>query len=72
MAGEILDIFLASVRDGYVQVSAFVAVTVLWFRYGPHRTTGGLLVRLGYHRPGHTAVSAAGGVDAGRRGGARR
>ena len=28
MAGEILDIFLASVRDGYVQVSAFVAVAV--------------------------------------------
>ena len=41
---EFLDILVASVRDGFVQVSAFVAVTVLLFGYVQYRT-GGKLVR---------------------------
>ncbi|EMA38353.1 putative manganese transporter [Halococcus hamelinensis] len=39
-----VDIFLGSVRDGFVQVSAFVAVTVLIFGYLQYRT-GGRVVR---------------------------
>jgi hypothetical protein len=44
--GEISGIFVTSVRDGYVQVSAFVAVTVLLFSYLQYRTRGVLLGRL--------------------------
>ncbi|ATW87264.1 putative 10TM heavy-metal exporter [Halohasta litchfieldiae] len=47
MAGEVVDIFIASVRDGYVQVSAFVAVTVLLFSYIQYRTRGKLTAKLG-------------------------
>ncbi|WP_158056354.1 putative manganese transporter [Halorussus halophilus] len=43
---EIVEIFVASVRDGYVQVSAFVAVTVLLFSYVQYRTGGALVERL--------------------------
>jgi len=46
VAGEIVEIFLASVRDGYVQVSAFVAVTVLLFSYVQYRSRGALLDRI--------------------------
>lgn len=37
---EAVDIFLGSYRDGFVQVSAFVAVTVLLFSYFQYRTGG--------------------------------
>ncbi|WP_459192133.1 putative manganese transporter [Halosimplex sp. J119] len=37
---ELLDVFVFSVRDGFVQVSAFVAVTVLVFSYVQYRTGG--------------------------------
>ena len=50
MAGELVDIFVASVRDGYVQVSAFVAVTVLAFSYVQYRTKGALVERLEANR----------------------
>ncbi|GAA0199568.1 putative manganese transporter [Haladaptatus pallidirubidus] len=43
---ELLEVFLASVRDGYVQVSAFVAVTVLLFGLIQYRTSGALVERL--------------------------
>ena len=44
--GEAVEIFLFSVRDGFVQVSAFVAVTVLLFSYVQYRTGGRLLTFL--------------------------
>jgi len=37
---EATDIFLGSVRDGFVQVSAFVAITVVLFGYVQYRTGG--------------------------------
>lgn len=40
---EAIDIFLLSVRDGFVQVSAFVAITVLLFSYVQYRTGGRLV-----------------------------
>ncbi|MDZ7745524.1 MAG: putative manganese transporter [Halobacteriales archaeon] len=40
---EAFDIFVFSVRDGFVQVSAFVAVTVLIFSYIQYRTGGRLV-----------------------------
>jgi hypothetical protein len=43
---EFVDVFLASLRDGYVQVSAFVAVTVLLFSVVQYRTNGALVERL--------------------------
>ncbi|WP_266077170.1 putative manganese transporter [Haladaptatus caseinilyticus] len=43
---EIFEVFLASVRDGYVQVSAFVAITVLLFGLIQYRTSGALVERL--------------------------
>jgi hypothetical protein len=46
MASELFDIFLVSVRDAYVQVSAFVAVTVLVFGLLQYRTRGALVERL--------------------------
>ena len=41
-----LDIFVFSVRDGFVQVSAFVAVTVLIFSYIQYRTGGRIVTYL--------------------------
>lgn len=41
---EFIDILIFSVRDGFVQVSAFVAITVLLFSYIQYRS-GGRLVR---------------------------
>jgi len=41
---EIFEIFIFSYRDGFVQVSAFVAITVLLFSYIQYKT-GGKLVR---------------------------
>ena len=40
---QLSEIFVASVRDGFVQVSAFVAVTVLLFSYVQYRTDGRLI-----------------------------
>ena len=42
-AAEAVDIALVSMRDGYVQVSAFVAVTVLVFGLVQYQTDGALL-----------------------------
>jgi len=47
VASELLDIFVFSVRDSYLQVSAFVAVTVLVFSYVQYRTQGKLTAKLG-------------------------
>lgn len=46
MPPELLDIFLTSVRDGFVQVSAFVAITVFAFSYIQYRTGGRIVRRL--------------------------
>jgi len=43
---EALDILVFSVRDGFVQVSAFVAVTVLLFSYVQYRTGGRVVTYL--------------------------
>ena len=43
---EIVDIFIFSVRDGFVQVSAFVALTVLLFSYIQYRTGGRVIAFL--------------------------
>jgi hypothetical protein len=43
---QALDILVFSVRDGFVQVSAFVAVTVLLFSYVQYRTGGRLVTYL--------------------------
>mgnify|MGYP006277489493 CR=1 FL=1 len=45
-AQQAIDIFVFSVRDGFVQVSAFVAVTVLLFSYIQYRTGGRLITLL--------------------------
>ena len=45
-AQQAIDIFVFSVRDGFVQVSAFVAVTVLLFSYIQYRTGGRLITFL--------------------------
>jgi len=47
VVSEIVDIFVFSVRDSYLQVSAFVAVTVLLFSYIQYRTRGKLTAKLG-------------------------
>ena len=44
--GEALNILIFSVRDGFVQVSAFVAVTVLLFSYIQYRTGGRIVTYL--------------------------
>jgi len=46
MASELVDIFLVSTRDAYVQVSAFVAVTVVAFGLLQYYSQGALLARL--------------------------
>ncbi|WP_267641387.1 putative manganese transporter [Haloarchaeobius amylolyticus] len=43
---EYLDVTLASLRDGYVQVSAFVAITILVFGLVQYRTGGALLAKI--------------------------
>ena len=43
---EALDILIFSIRDGFVQVSAFVALTVLLFSYVQYRTGGRLIAFL--------------------------
>ncbi|WP_439028009.1 putative manganese transporter [Haloarchaeobius sp. DT45] len=43
---EVVDVTLGSLRDGYVQVSAFVAITVLLFGLVQYRTGGALLTKI--------------------------
>ena len=62
---ELFDIFLASVRDGFVQVSAFVAVTVLAFSYLQYRTDGRLVRRLEENRRAGPLVGAVLGLTPG-------
>lgn len=50
MASELINIFVASVRDAYIQVSAFVAVTVLLFSYVQYRSKGALVEKLESNR----------------------
>lgn len=45
-AAEALDILIFSVRNGFVQVSAFVAITILVFSYIQYRTGGRLVTYL--------------------------
>jgi len=47
---EALDILILSLRDGFVQVSAFVAVTVLLFSYLRYRTGGRIVTFLKNHK----------------------
>ncbi|RDI70863.1 putative manganese transporter [Halopelagius longus] len=62
---ELFDIFAASVRDGFVQVSAFVAVTVLLFSYVQYRTDGRLVRRLEENRRAGPLVGALMGLTPG-------
>ena len=65
LSGALVEIFVASVRDGYVQVSAFVAVTVLAFSYVQYRTKGALTERLESNRKYQPLVGAAMGLTPG-------
>lgn len=47
---EVWNIFISSFRDGFVQVSAFVAITVLLFSYIQYRTGGRVIRFLESHR----------------------
>ncbi|WP_128475970.1 putative manganese transporter [Halorussus pelagicus] len=62
---ELFDIFVASVRDGYVQVSAFVAVTVLLFSLVQYWTGGALVERLSDSERIQPLVGAAMGLTPG-------
>ncbi|UPV74494.1 putative manganese transporter [Halorussus limi] len=62
---ELADIFVASVRDGYVQVSAFVAVTVLLFSLVQYRTGGALVEKLSDSERLQPLVGAAMGLTPG-------
>ncbi|MFB6169685.1 MAG: putative manganese transporter [Haloarculaceae archaeon] len=65
MTSEVVDIFVVSVRDGYVQVSAFVAVTVLLFSLLQYRTRGALVDRLEANRRLQPLVGAGMGLTPG-------
>src|SRR6056297_3423171 len=65
VASELLDIFVFSVRDSYLQVSAFVAVTVLVFSYVQYRTQGKLTAKLGDNGRIQPLVGAAMGLTPG-------
>ncbi|WP_435174658.1 putative manganese transporter [Halorussus sp. AFM4] len=62
---ELAEIFVASVRDGYVQVSAFVAVTVLLFSLVQYRTGGALIERLSENERLQPLAGAAMGLTPG-------
>ncbi|MFD1515564.1 putative manganese transporter [Halomarina rubra] len=62
---EIAEIFVASVRDGFVQVSAFVAVTVLLFSYVQYKTDGRLIRRLEENERAQPLVGALMGLTPG-------
>ncbi|MFC4550951.1 MULTISPECIES: putative manganese transporter [Halorussus] len=65
MPADLLEVLLTSVRDGYVQVSAFVAVTVLAFSYVQYRTGGALVERLRENERAQPLVGAAMGLTPG-------
>lgn len=65
MSSELAEIFILSVRDGYLQVSAFVAVTVLLFSYVQYRTRGALTERLGANSRAQPLVGALLGLTPG-------
>jgi hypothetical protein len=62
---EVLEIFLFSVRDGYIQVSAFVAGTVLIFSLIQYRSRGALLQKLYDNRRVQPLVGALMGLTPG-------
>ena len=62
---EILEIFLVSVRDGFLQVSAFVAVTVLLFSYVQYRTGGRLVDAIEDHERAQPLIGALMGLTPG-------
>lgn len=62
---EVVDILFGSVRDGFVQVSAFVAVTVLLFSYIQYRTDGRLVEKLEENRRAGPLVGALMGLTPG-------
>lgn len=63
--GELWGIFVTSVRDGFVQVSAFVAITVLLFSYIQYRTDGRLVGWLESSRRAQPVVGALMGLTPG-------
>ena len=62
---EAIDILIFSVRDGFVQVSAFVAVTVLLFSYVQYRTGGRIVTYLENHERMQPLVGALLGLTPG-------
>lgn len=65
MLGELWGIFITSVRDGFVQVSAFVAITVLLFSYIQYKSDGRLVERLESNRRAQPVVGALMGLTPG-------
>ncbi|RRJ33455.1 putative manganese transporter [Halocatena pleomorpha] len=59
MFGELWEIFVLSVRDGFVQVSAFVAITVFLFSYVQYKTDGRLI---GWLESNHRAQPIVGAL----------
>ncbi len=59
------ELFVSLVRDGFVQVSAFVAVTVLLFSYVQYRTDGRLIRALDEHKRAQPLVGALMGLTPG-------
>ncbi|WP_103020013.1 putative manganese transporter [Salinibacter altiplanensis] len=59
------DILIVSIRDGFVQVSAFVAVTVLLFSYLQYQTDGRIVTFLRNHRPMQPIAGALLGLTPG-------
>ena len=62
---DALDILILSVRDGFVQVSAFVAVTVLLFSYLQYRTDGRIITFLENNKPMQPIAGALLGLTPG-------
>jgi hypothetical protein len=62
---QVADIFIVSVRDGYVQVSAFVAITVLLFSLIQYRSRGALVQKLHANRRIQPLVGALMGLTPG-------
>ncbi|MFC7197933.1 putative manganese transporter [Halospeciosus flavus] len=61
----VVEVFVTSVRDGYVQVSAFVAVTVLLFSYVQYRTDGRFVAALSARRELQPLAGAVMGLTPG-------
>jgi hypothetical protein len=62
---ELGELFVSLVRDGFVQVSAFVAVTVLLFSYVQYRTDGRLIRALEERERAQPLVGALMGLTPG-------